>query len=145
MTNLRQLQMAARDRIRPAVPDWSSMWFERRVIPAPAYAVFARDPWADLYRAQGNSSSARWHLQVGLYLSAPTPQAEEAAHAKMSALADTQGPIMSRLRDRLIEDDLSALVGRSIKFCQGRGFRIVHRNGDRILAAYIEFDCITSN
>jgi len=145
MTNLRQLQVATRDRIRPAVLDWNSMWFERRTIPAPAYAVFARDPWADLNRAQGNSSAARWHLQIGLYLAAPTPQAEESAHSKMSDLADTQGPIMSRLRDRLIRDDLYGLVRHSIKFGQGRGFKIVHRNGDRILAAYIEFDCLTDS
>lgn len=144
MTNLRQLQMATRDRIKPAVSDWNSMWFERRTIPAPAYGVFSRDPWADLTVAQGNSSAGRWHLQVGLYLAVPTPQAEESAHVKMSDLIDTEGPIMSRLRDRLIRDALYDLVGHTIKFGLGRGLKVVHRNGDRILPAYIDFDCRTA-
>lgn len=145
MTNIADIQLAVRDRISPEVEGWNPLWFEPRTIPAPAFAVMPRDPWANLSRAQGNSSGAKWHMQIGLYLAVPTKEAEEAAWLKMSDLTGTRGAIMTRLRDRYIEDDLYRLVGRSVKFVQGRGLKVVNRNNARILPAYIEFDCITSS
>lgn len=142
MSDLNQVSMAIRDRISPAVLDWNALWFEPRVIPVPAYAVMPRDPWADLMRAQGNSSSAKWFMQVGLYLNALD---EEAARIRMGTMAGTTGPIMSRLRDKLIDDDLYQLAGHNVKFQLGRGFKVLHRNQHRILAAYIDFDVTTKN
>lgn len=143
MTSGRDVSKAIVARIEPAVTAFDAknpLWFEPLVIPAPAYAVFDREPWAELQIAQGNSTAARWFKTIGLYLPIPGVADEEAAREQMEKLTDTEGPIMLALRDRVIKDALFDLCGRSMKFGKGRGKKPVVRRGNWILPAYIDLD-----
>lgn len=141
MTNLLQLSEAVRDRIQPTMTAFGEcLWYERRPMPAPSWAVLYRDPWGDLTEAQGGSTAGKFHMSIGAWLSA---RDEEAARVQMYQLADTQDTVMGLLRDKMITDDLSLLCGRSVKILQGRGLKVLTRNLGEILPMYIDFDVTT--
>lgn len=143
MTTDRQVSEAILGRIEPAVSALNPknpLWFEPLVIPAPAVAVFPRDPGTDLAITGGNSTAARWFMTIGLYLPIPGGADEYGPRAEMGVLTGTTGPIMLALRSRTIKDDLFNLCGRAIHFGKVRGKKPVSRRGNWILPAYIDLD-----
>lgn len=140
MSDIVEVSEALFGRLRPVLPDWSTIWYEPSPIPVPAVCVEG-DPGkaADYAETWGNLT--KWSMRIGLYVGAVD---QVAAIRLLGTLTGTRGPILTALKDDDAEDALATISMQCVQATTLTGWRMIRRNNARYQYAAINVTVTTN-